>query len=103
MPEKPEDYKLLYNNYMKHYRENHKEEIRTSQNKWRQTNKNNIDYILKNRENAKKYYDNNKDKILTPIICECGGKYKKMSYNTHLKTKKHCNFFNKNNETIEEK
>jgi len=41
------------------------------------------------REYSKKYYEENKDKWTTYIVCDCGGKYCNNTRFNHMKSKKH--------------
>lgn len=43
------------------------------------------------------YYQQNKNKILQPIICECGGRHHKLNRTTHIKTKKHIKYLENKN------
>ena len=42
----------------------------------------------------KKYYEENKEKILNKISCECGLKYQKCNKKRHFESKKHINNLN---------
>ena len=48
-----------------------------------------------NKEYNDKYYLENKEKILTTTICECGGKYHGFNKMRHCRTKKHLVFMEK--------
>jgi hypothetical protein len=48
-----------------------------------------------NKEYNDKYYSENKEKILTTTICECGGKYHGFNKMRHCRTKKHLVFMEK--------
>ena len=54
--------------------------------KYYQENKKKID------EKHKEYSKENKDKLKEKFNCECSGKYTKQNISTHLKTKKHIKF-----------
>ena len=48
---------------------------------------------MKKKEYGKKYYMDNKDRLLEmfrkPVICTCGKTIQRGTYNTHIKTIKH--------------
>lgn len=56
------------------------------------------EYYLKNKEkikeNNKKAYERNIEKLKKINYCDCGGKYTHSHYNRHLKTKRHINYVN---------
>ena len=56
----------------------------------------NKNYKTANVESVKllkqKYYDTNKEALLTKNICICGGSYKTMNRTHHTKTKMHVKF-----------
>jgi hypothetical protein len=66
----------------KEYNENNKEKLK----EYYQNNKE------KKKEYRKEYYENNKEKIREKITCECGGRYSNDHKTHHLKTKKHIDF-----------
>ena len=73
----------------KEYRELNKDTIKTTNIKYRENNKDKI------KTTNIKYRENNKDKINEKFECVCGGKYKYKHKSTHLKTKKHLDFLEK--------
>jgi hypothetical protein len=72
--------------YGKEYRENNKEDIK----EYRETNKEH------NKEYIKEYRETNKEKInekrSEKFDCDCGGKYTQNHKARHLKSKKHIDF-----------
>jgi hypothetical protein len=75
-------YQIEYNKY-------HKDDLKER----------NKQYYINNREKmiqkAYKYKEDNKDKLHTKIICECGAKILFLGQNKHLQTKKHLDFISK--------
>ena len=66
------------------YRDKHKDIMK----KYRHDNN---EKITKNR---KVFYDNNKEKYLQKVICECGSVYCRSSKTKHIATKKHQKYLN---------
>lgn len=77
--------------YKKEYAINNNDKIKERNKKYREDN------IIKIKDKKKKYYEDNKNKILEKIDCLCGGKYVIYSKTRHLKSNKHMNFINNNN------
>lgn len=96
MPPMPDEYKKKFNEYMKVYRDTHKDNIEASRKKWRDIHKNDSDVKEKRNLLAKKYYHNNKETLLQPSRCACGGIVSKLTTAQHSKTQKHINFTSNN-------
>lgn len=94
MPPMPTEYKKKFNEYMKLYRDTHKESIEASRKKWVAIHKDDESFIKKKNALANKYYHNNKDTLLAPSRCECGGIISKLTNSTHKKTQKHTKYIN---------
>jgi len=91
--------------YIKVYRDEHKEEINAQQKQYYQDNKEEIiaqkkeyyqnnkeklkENYQNNKEQKKEYYQNNKEKLNEPINCECGGKYTYQHKSQHFKSQNH--------------
>jgi len=93
-----ENYKLNKDKFLeknKEYYYDNKDEILQQKKDYYNKNKNEI------LEKWKQNYNKNKDKILEKqkekITCECGVELRKSDLARHLKTKKHINFINSNN------
>lgn len=69
--------------YHKNYRDTHKENNKEYQKNYQLENKEKI------KQQRKEYFQNSKNILLEPIICECGKKYTKIHYNRHCETIKH--------------
>lgn len=94
MPPMPTEYKKKFNEYMKLYRDTHKDSIEASRKKWVAIHKDDESFIKKKNALANKYYHNNKDSLLAPSRCECGGIISKLTNSTHKKTQKHTKYIN---------
>jgi len=71
------------------YREENKEEIIAHKKKYYEENKEEI------IANVKKYREENKEEINAKHTCECGGKYTQHHKSSHMKTKKHQDYINR--------
>jgi hypothetical protein len=80
--------------HFKLYRETNKEIISEKAKEYRQTHK---ELIAKQQQ---KKYENNKNKYLEKIKCECGCEICKCSLKEHMKTKKHINLMSKLPDTV---
>ena len=72
--------------YLKEYRENHKEEKTLYDQEYRNTHKEEI------KLRDKKYRELNLEKIKEKTVCQCGGLYTYSVKSRHLKTIKHQNY-----------
>jgi hypothetical protein len=54
------------------------------------------DHIEEKKELNKKWKDTNQEKLKEQVSCECGGHFTYSNKSTHLKSKKHLEFINKN-------
>jgi hypothetical protein len=87
-PQMPEDYRLAMNEYMKQYRETHKEAIINARKKW--ISKNLEKVKQNNKNNSRSFYEKHKNDLLKTEQCEiCKGHYSSKSKKQHLKSKKH--------------
>ena len=89
--EKAKEYYEINKDKIKEYRENNKDKRK----EYYQENKDKI------KEKTKKYKEKNKEHIKEinkqKINCDCGGKYTHTNKASHMKTKKHIDYINKNN------
>ncbi len=86
------EYRESHQEQIKNYRDTHKEERKKYK-------KENAEYI--SQQNKQYYVDNIikiKERQSAQTLCECGGHYRASNKSVHLKTKKHKNFFNKQDE-----
>lgn len=77
------------NEYMKLYREKHKDEIFEKKKIYREQHRDEI------KEQKKLYYQKHKDELNKKIECECGATVSKQHLTHHRKSKKHIDRMNK--------
>ena len=102
---------------VKEWKEDNKESIK----QWRVDNKEYLDeyykkYYKNNKEIVKQHYNDNKDQILEQkkqyreankeklkevLNCECGSKFRISNKSYHMKTTKHCQFIEQQNDLSE--
>jgi len=92
MPIMPEEYKQQFKAYMQHYRDTHKPNIEASRKKWVEIHKNDEEFKQKRNQLANNYYKKNKETLLQPIRCACGGVVSKLTGAQHNKTQKHIKY-----------
>jgi hypothetical protein len=92
MPPMPEEYKKKFNDYMKLYRDTHKNNIEASRKKWHNAHKDDDEYKKKKNKLANNYYHTNKGTLLAPTRCACGGVVSKLTQTQHNKTQKHTKY-----------
>jgi hypothetical protein len=80
---------------MKEYYENNKEKIIQQIKEYQDNNKENV------KQYKKKYRDNNKEKKRQETSCECGKTYQICSKARHLRSIKHCQFFESQTKLIQ--
>jgi len=101
MPPMPVEYKKKFNEYMKQYRDTHKTNINASRKKWIENHKNDEAYKQKKNELARRFYNNNKDTLLCPSRCACGGIISRLTSAQHKKTQKHIKYIENLDQSIE--
>jgi hypothetical protein len=91
-PAMPEEYKKQFHAYMQNYRDTHKSNIEASRKKWQTAHKDDDEFKQKRNALAKKYYTQNKNALLNPTRCSCGGIVSKQTNAQHNKTQKHIKY-----------